>query len=374
MRILLISNYSPDRQESMQRYSTALGTYLSAINNTVDIISPKAIFGSRMKNPYGKEKWLGYIDKFILFPIYLLMIKKKYDQIHICDHGNAMYVPYIQDVPHVVTCHDLFGIKAGLGLNGKNRRAFTARIFQTLILNGLKKARHIVTVSGQTKTELMEISGISDNRISVVYNPLNYPYTPSTRDDISKVLKALDLPPGTRYLFHIGDDKWYKNRLGAIKMFEKVKEKTSNSDLYFILAGKPFETSVADYVAQSPYSGFIKKIDFVTNEQLQHLYSGAIALLFPSFAEGFGWPIIEAQSCGCPVITSNRAPMTEVGNDSVIYVDPENISGAADTISHYLQNEDLQSSSKSKGFENVKRFSESIFTQQILESYSKSRT
>ena len=60
----------------------------------------------------------------------------------------------------------------------------------------------------------------------------------------------------------------------------------------------------------------------ITNEDLRALYSKATALLFPSLREGFGWPIIEAQACGCPVFTSDRVPMTEVGGDAAIYLDP----------------------------------------------------
>ena len=60
----------------------------------------------------------------------------------------------------------------------------------------------------------------------------------------------------------------------------------------------------------------------LTNEQVCALYSTARGLIFPSFMEGFGWPIIEAMACGCPVFTSNRAPMTEIGGDAARYFDP----------------------------------------------------
>ena len=69
-----------------------------------------------------------------------------------------------------------------------------------------------------------------------------------------------------------------------------------------------------------------------SDEDLRSLYSGAAALLFPSLYEGFGWPLIEAQSCGCPVITSNRSPMTEVAGSAALYIDPANESAAAALI------------------------------------------
>ncbi|WP_198660029.1 glycosyltransferase [Acidithiobacillus ferrivorans] len=70
----------------------------------------------------------------------------------------------------------------------------------------------------------------------------------------------------------------------------------------------------------------------VDNENLRALYSGAALLLFPSLQEGFGWPIVEAQACGCLVATTNRAPMTAVGGQGDIYFDVSDACGAAAAI------------------------------------------
>ncbi len=70
-------------------------------------------------------------------------------------------------------------------------------------------------------------------------------------------------------------------------------------------------------------------VEGASNEDLRALYSLAEALLFPSLAEGFGWPIAEALACGCRVLTSNRAPMTEVGGEAAVYADPDDEAGAA---------------------------------------------
>ena len=90
-----------------------------------------------------------------------------------------------------------------------------------------------------------------------------------------------------------------------------------------------------------------------TDEELGVLYSGALALLFPSLQEGFGWPILEAQSCGCPVITSNRAPLTEVAGEAALLIDPENEAAAAELIAARL---DSLAELREAGFENLKRF------------------
>jgi glycosyltransferase involved in cell wall biosynthesis len=100
----------------------------------------------------------------------------------------------------------------------------------------------------------------------------------------------------------------------------------------------------------------------VEAEDLCGLYSGASALLFPSLCEGFGWPIIEAQACGCPVFTSNRPPMTEVGGDGAVYIDPEDPIEAAKII---LENLPHAEGMREAGFANLRRFS----TDQMVDGY-----
>ena len=92
----------------------------------------------------------------------------------------------------------------------------------------------------------------------------------------------------------------------------------------------------------------------IDNENLRALYSAATALLFPSLYEGFGWPIIEAQACGCPVFTSNRSPMNDVGGEAAIYIEPDQPKETAEKIIHYLP---TLGELKPKGFVNSQKFS-----------------
>jgi hypothetical protein len=100
----------------------------------------------------------------------------------------------------------------------------------------------------------------------------------------------------------------------------------------------------------------------VAEEDLRALYSGAEALLFPSLEEGFGWPIAEAQACGCPVVTSNRAPMTEVGGDAAFYVDPLDYESAAATTAGIIG---LRKELHDASVQNASRFD----TQKMIDAY-----
>jgi glycosyltransferase involved in cell wall biosynthesis len=90
------------------------------------------------------------------------------------------------------------------------------------------------------------------------------------------------------------------------------------------------------FVAENALANVTLELTAVANEDLRALYSTAALLLFPSLEEGFGWPIVEAQACGCPVATSKRSPMNEVAGEAAIYLDPEDPSSAAATLKNAL--------------------------------------
>ena len=129
------------------------------------------------------------------------------------------------------------------------------------------------------------------------------------------------------------------------------------------MVGKPWTHEMREFVSLNALSDRVIELTNITDEDLRMLYSHAIALLFPSLREGFGWPIVEAQACGCPVFTSNRVPMTEVGGNAAIYLDPADVAGAAAVIGSSL--DDIPQL-RQAGLENAKRFSSSA----MISAYS----
>ncbi len=108
------------------------------------------------------------------------------------------------------------------------------------------------------------------------------------------------------------------------------------------------------------------EISDLTNEEIRAFYSTTEALIFPSIQEGFGWPIAEAQACGCKVITTKRAPMTEVGGDIAIYIEPEIPEKAAEIIHQQLHS---QRDWAAKSIENANRFSIKAMTTAYMAGY-----
>jgi glycosyltransferase involved in cell wall biosynthesis len=165
---------------------------------------------------------------------------------------------------------------------------------------------------------------------------------------------------------HIGGNQWYKNRPAVVRIFRELVRLPHFQAHQLILAGKPLTAALQREIEQSGLGDRIVPLIGVTNEDLQALYSNAAALIFPSLQEGFGWPIAEAQACGCPVITTNRAPMTEVAGDAAIQIDPNDPAGAAQIIAAGLHRRDQLIQA---GFENVSRFDPDTIADQYCDLY-----
>jgi len=332
----------------MKRFSLMLMQGLKDAGVEVELIRPEAFFGRLKPAANGLGKWLGYIDKFFVFPFRLRRYAAKFDVAHICDHSNAHYTRYLLNMPHLVTCHDMLAIRSALGEFPQNPTGWTGRILQRIILGGLRRARRITCVSEATRLDVLRITGLAENRVDTTLNGLNYPYTP------------LDSSPGReRYLLHVGGNQWYKNRMGLLAIYSELRRLCGEPPPKLIMVGPPLENLPEGVELRSG----------LDNEQLRLLYSQAELLLFPSIEEGFGWPVLEAQACGCRVVTTRKAPMTEVGGTAAFYLDdPCNIADAAQVVKSVLDQPVREKEAAiAAGLENARRFS----TENMVNKYRK---
>lgn len=361
LRILLIGNYPPDQQKSMAAFTQMIAKSLNDDGHTTSIVTPTARLLPRHKKPSGFWKWVGYIDKFILFPWVLRQRAKEFDLIHICDHSNAMYAMVLQKKPTIVTCHDVLAIEAARDFIPGWRVGMIGKLFQKLIFKGLNHATGIVCVSAYTKTHLHDL-GCTVGAVTVALNSFNDDFAPAAMHMIVAATNYAGLPPVCSYFVHVGSNLPRKNRLFVLQVFNEIRRLQSGNDFKLLFIGPPLPVDIERYVADNGLLDVVFSIQNVSHETLNALYSGAAALIFPSLQEGFGWPIIEAQACGCPVFTSNLLPMTEVGGSGAIYINPYEPLEAANTICQSLPQRAMI---KQRGFENVTRFA----MQQMMSDY-----
>ena len=303
-KVLLVGN-SDEFQFSMKLFPEMLQRLLQERGVPVELIRPKTYFGKLAPwvGPLGK--WLFYVDKFLIFPMVLKAAIRREQApglvVHICDHSNGMYVSALAGTPHVVTCHDLMPIRSALGEIPQNPTSWTGRRFQSLILRGLKKARFIVCVSTATQSDVLRIARYPEARTCVIFNSLHYPFTPMPESEARSRVAALtgsDAP----YLLHVGGDAWYKNRPGLLAIYAGVRQRLKAQGSLspkLVYTGPSLERELQSFLDQDPaMERDVIRAQGVDQENLRALYSRAELLLFPSWDEGFGWPIIEAQACG----------------------------------------------------------------------------
>jgi glycosyltransferase involved in cell wall biosynthesis len=265
-------------------------------------------------------KWAGYVDQFILFPREQrrAIASDRLDTLYVfCDQALGPWVPLVSQRPHVVHCLDLLALRSALGLVPENLTSWTGRVYQRYIRAGFRHARHFISISEKSRDDLHRFGGLQPQTSEVVYLGQNHPYRALPRDIALQRLAAAGLEvPASGLLLHVGGGQWYKNAAGVLALYAQYVQRRQvdgRSVLPLWMVSPPPGPDLQPLVAAVPAPGSVHFARGIDNGSLEALYSIAGALLFPSLAEGFGWPIAEGLACGCPVITTGEAPMSEVG-------------------------------------------------------------
>lgn len=184
----------------------------------------------------------------------------------------------------------------------------------------------------------------------MVLNGLNYPFRPLDTGEIDRRLAGI-IAGNKPFILHVGSNQPRKNREGVLRIFAKAVDRM---DLRLVFAG---DALAPDLVQLSIGLGVQERIVQVVRpevEILEALYNRAVALLFPSRYEGFGWPPIEAQACGCPVVGSDIPPLVEVLGNSAELRPIEDEAGMEEAIRSLAADREYRERLRRLGFENVR--------------------
>lgn len=368
MRVLLVGNYPGLEQESMRRFGDLMLQGLFESGISAELWKPTYFLGRIAFGPVVLRKWIYYIDQFFIAPFFLKIRSRKFTLIHICDHSNAMYGLILGRRPWVVTCHDLLAVRAAKGEFPRIVVGHSGRFLQRVVCFSLLRATCIVCDSKATENDLLRLLSSSNQVRKVVAIAPNRNFSRRSKREIQETLKKMKLELPERFFLHVGGSQWYKNRLGVLELFAALQEE-GFAQHHLIYAGKPLGSDVSDRVAQLGLSDSVHSLVSVSDALLEVLYSSAAALLFPSIAEGFGWPIVEAQLCGCPVVTSDRSPMNEVaapGSAALVNLDEPPKSQARKVRESLLGSAQL----KVRGLESANRFNAKLMISGYVETYT----
>jgi len=270
-----------------------------------------------------------------------------------------------------VTCHDLIAVRAALGEFKDRRVKLSGRLLQALVLSSLRRIRFACCVSMATQQDFVRLAGAMGQRVVLIPNPV-IGFAPLAALDVSNALRSLGHSVASPFFLHVGGSAWYKNREGVLALYARLSGKSRFAGFHLVFAGEQLRPSMRQFIAQQDIGDRVHEITSPTPATLRALYCAAAALVFPSLQEGFGWPIVEAQACGCPVITSDREPMRSVGGSAALLIDPDKLEDAVEKIDRSW---DAFRDCRASSMANAARFSEQksgdgylAFYQSILES------
>jgi glycosyltransferase involved in cell wall biosynthesis len=262
---------------------------------------------------------------------------------------HSQYVaPPFSFVPDVVTIHDiLFETNPDLFQGAFSRRSVA------LIRRSARRAALVLTVSEFSKNALVERYSLSPERVVVTPNGVDRGRFRSLGPEAENVREryGLDRP----FLLAVGRIEPRKNLTRLIRAFARVRERLSG--LRLVIAGpEDFRSrEVFQEMARQP-EGSVRILGAVQDEDLPALYNLAEALAYPSLAEGFGIPVLEAMACGTPVVASPRGALPEVGGDAVLWAEPEDEEALAAGIERILSDSELRERLRRAGVRRAERF------------------
>lgn len=273
---------------SMRRYTELLQVTYARIGFNVRFLRPPHYLSSRFERREA-VKIATYFENLILFPIIIAMRVRRPALVHVADHSDAPWLFALPRGSATVTCHDLLAVRAALGEIADWKTRLSGRIYQSLILAGLRRAGTLVAVSQTTAVDAQRLA--PDVRVQLIRNPLadvflDYAHTPPEL-----------CQPGRPYVLVVSSSGWRKQRERSVIAWQLLRTAGSDLDLYIV--GPPLTAREAASFPDGLQDTLMRNIllfTSVTDQELLALYRGADCILQLSLYEGFGWPIIEANS------------------------------------------------------------------------------
>lgn len=292
-------------------------------------------------------------------------------------HGLSHEIPFgIQKtgVKSVVTIHDLIYKRYPEQFNPID--VFT---YDKKFRYACQHANHIIAISEQTKADIVEYFGINTERISVCHQSCNPSFSkPIPEQEKLSIRKKYNLPE--TFFLYVGSVIERKNLLNIVKAMKIVGD---NIDLPLVVigGGKSYKQKVKQYIkennlehkiiflSENPVACASK--DFDPSGEFPAIYQSAVAMIYPSYFEGFGIPVLEALSSGLPVITSKISCLPEAGGPGSFYVDPNKAEEIAEGMIRIFSDHKLSDKMKKIGLLHAEKFSVQKCAEKVMNVYKK---
>lgn len=349
------------------RYSSNLINELAALdheNQYTVIITPRDESEYKITAPNFRKLVVdiphySYSEQLKLLSV---LNQEKFDLVHFT-HFNH---PILYRRPFVVTVHDLI---MHLYPSGGQTKSVIRKMAYRLAMSDTRRAKKVIVPSQASKNDLIDMLHFPKEKIVVTEEGSEERFKPASAEEIKAVKAKYKLPE--KYALFVSRWESYKGVTRLIDAFEKLYKDLP--ELGLVICGKPAKQSpkVGEYIfeRQKKSKGQIITPGFVSDDDLNALYSGAAVYVHPSLYEGFGIMVLEAFGCGVPVVTSNNSSLSEVAGDAALLVDAENIPEIAAAIKRVVTDQSLADSLRARGLERVKLFSWKRMAEETLDVY-----
>ncbi len=222
----------------------------------------------------------------------------------------------------------------------------------------IETAGRLIAPSDFTKETLMDAFKVPEEKITRIYPGIDPVYKDHKETDEALRAFRKDHALPERFLLYSGTIEPRKNIVAVVRAFNALKQFPRNEDLGLILAGSrgwSYDTIFKE-VERSPYRRHIIVWGKAEHKVMRSLYHLATVFVYPSFFEGVGFPPLEAQACGTPVVASNRTSLPEILGTSALLADPWKISELIEAIEAFLEDAAFRETFKERGRKNIERF------------------
>lgn len=260
-------------------------------------------------------------------------------------HSTQFTIPLLWSGPIVTTIHDCAydRFPSEFGERGRLARGY----YRTMMRCAVIRSNHVIAVSQSTKRDLAEFYGLSDRKVSVIYEGIDQSFTDS------KAPREI----GGEYVLYVGSERPRKNVDRLLAAFSELLKNRDDAPR-LVLVGE-YESRFLDVEQRAAELGMrddVVVLGFVDDDRLKSLYANALAFVFPSLYEGFGLPILEAMVAGTPVVAADAASIPEVAGDAAEYVNPNSVGSIATGLSNILDDDNRREELIEAGFDRVDCF------------------
>jgi len=298
--------------------------------------------------------------------------KCKIDLYHGLSHEVPMGIQGI-NIKSVVTIHDLIHERYPEQYN-----SIDVKIYDKKFRYACQHADKIIAISEQTKKDILEFYGTPAGRIAVTYQSCNPSFAELLPDSERRAIQLkYELPP--KFFLYVGSVIERKNLLNVCKAVFILRNET-DTPLVVVGDGGKYKQQVKDFIRQndlekkiiflSERSSAISSKTFQSGEDLPAIYQLATAMIYPSFFEGFGIPVLEALWSGLPVITSNISSLPEVGGSAVYYVNPQSAEEIAEGMKKIGHDQQFANELRQKGWLQARKFSQQNCAEAVMRVYN----